>query len=106
MSMPLFGAFPIKKRAALHVRRHYFRGYSKGVYVGRKKVHPSDLIRILRRSGLSYAGIAKVTNVSQGSIGAKLKLWREELTKKNRTIADEIAAHAAERLSKSTAGAN
>lgn len=73
---------------------------AKGVHIGRKKTRPSDLIRTLRRSGLSYSAIAKITNVSEGAIGAELAVWRQELTQQNRTIADEMAAHADEKLSK------
>lgn len=75
---------------------------AKGVHIGRKKTRPSELIRTLRRSGLSYSAIAKITNVSEGAIGAELTEWRKELAARNRTIADEMAAHAAEKLSKST----
>ena len=74
----------------------------KGIHIGRKKTRPSALIRTLRRSGLSYSAIAKITNVSEGAIGAELAEWREELTQQNRTIADEMAAHADEKLSKNT----
>lgn len=42
----------------------------KGIHIGRKKTRPSALIRTLRRSGLSYNAIARVTNVSEGAIGA------------------------------------
>lgn len=73
---------------------------AKGVHIGRKKTRPSDLIRVLRRSGLSYSAIAKVTNVSEGAIGAELAAWREELAKQSRTIADEMADHAAEKSPK------
>lgn len=72
----------------------------KGIHIGRKKTRPSDLIRVLRRSGLSYSAIAKVTNVSEGAIGAELLEWRKELAKQSRTIADEIADHAAEKTRK------
>lgn len=75
----------------------------KGIHIGRKKTRPSDLIRTLRRSGLSYSAIAKITNVSEGAIGAELAQWRKELAEQRRTIADEIADHANERLSKNTA---
>ncbi len=73
---------------------------AKGIHIGRKKTRPSELIRTLRRSGLSYSAIAKITNVSEGAIGVELKAWRDELAQQNRTIADEIAAHVNERLSK------
>ena len=73
---------------------------AKGIHIGRKKTRPSELIRTLRRSGLSYSAIAKITNVSEGAIGAELTAWRLELTQQNRTIADEMAAHADEKLSK------
>jgi len=58
------------------------------------------LIRTLRRSGLSYSQIAKITNASEGAIGAELAEWRKELAKQSRTIADEMADHAAEKIRK------
>ena len=76
----------------------------KEIHIGRKKTRPSTLIRTLRRSGLSYSAISKITNVSEGAIGAELVEWRKELAIQNRTIAEEIAAHANERLSKNTEG--
>lgn len=74
----------------------------KGIHIGRKKTRPSALIRTLRRSGLSYSSIAKITNVSEGAIGVELAEWRQELAQQNRTIADEMTAHANEKLSKNT----
>lgn len=76
----------------------------KGVHIGRKKTRPSELIRTLRRSGLSYSAIAKITNVSEGAIGAELAAWKQELAQQSRTISDEMASHAAEKLSKVTVG--
>ena len=73
---------------------------AKGIHIGRKKTRPSALIRTLRRSGLSYSSIAAVTNVSEGAIGAELRLWRDELLQQNRTIADEMAAHATKKYQK------
>ena len=70
---------------------------AKGIHIGRKKTRPSDLIRTLRRSGLSYSAISKVTNASEGAISAELRAWREELAKLNRTIEDEQADHTAEK---------
>jgi len=78
----------------------------KGIHIGRKKTRPSALIRTLRRSGLTYSAISKITNVSEGAISAELFEWREELAKHSRTIADEMADHTAEKLSKSAANPN
>ena len=72
----------------------------KGVHIGRKKTRPSALIRTLRRSGLSYSAISKITNASEGAIGAELADWRAELAKENRTIDDEMADHSAEKVRK------
>ena len=72
----------------------------KGIHIGRKKTRPSELIRVLRRSGLSYSAISKVTNVSEGAIGAELAAWRKELADQKRTIEDEMAEHRAEKLAK------
>lgn len=70
---------------------------AKGIHIGRKKTRPSELIRTLRRSGLSYSAISKITNVSEGAIGAELAEWRHELEKIGRTISDEQADHRAEK---------
>jgi DNA invertase Pin-like site-specific DNA recombinase len=49
------------------------------VRCGLRNAKAKGLIRVLRRSGLSYSEISKVTNVSEGAISAELKAWREEL---------------------------
>jgi DNA invertase Pin-like site-specific DNA recombinase len=78
----------------------------KGIKIGRKKTRPGELIRTLRRSGLSYSAISKITNASEGSIGAELAEWRKELANQNRTIEDEMASHANEKLAKQVVASN
>jgi DNA invertase Pin-like site-specific DNA recombinase len=78
----------------------------KGIKIGRRKTRPSELIRTLRRSGLSYSAIAKITNVSEGAISAELAQWRGELSQQNRTIGDEMASHAQEKLARQVVASN
>jgi len=79
------------------VKNGFKNAKAKGIHIGRKKTRPSELIRTLRRSGLSYSAISKITNVSEGAIGAELKAWRDELSKQGRTIQDEQADHRSEK---------
>jgi DNA invertase Pin-like site-specific DNA recombinase len=52
---------------------------AKGKHIGRKKTRPSDLIRALLKSGMTYRAAAAVANVSHGSIHAeKLEMLKEE----------------------------
>lgn len=51
---------------------------ARGVRIGRKKMRPSQLIRRLRLSGLTYREISKISKVSQGAVAAELKQWEKE----------------------------
>jgi DNA invertase Pin-like site-specific DNA recombinase len=82
---------------AERVRNGLANAKAKGIHIGRKKTRPSELIRTLRRSGLSYSAISAITRVSEGAIGAELSAWRDELARQSRTIADEMAEHKAEK---------
>jgi DNA invertase Pin-like site-specific DNA recombinase len=54
----------------------------KGKHIGRKKTRPSELIRSLLKSGMTYRAAAAVARVSHGSIHAeKLAMQREEREK-------------------------
>lgn len=54
----------------------------KGKHIGRKKTRPSELIRALLKSGMTYRQAAKVSGTSHGSIHAEKKLMlKEELEK-------------------------
>ncbi len=82
------------------VRNGLANARAKGVIIGRRKTRPSELIRTLRRSGLSYSQIAKISNTSEGAIGAELKEWAQELARKGRSIADEQGDHRSAREAK------
>ena len=54
--------------------------------IGRKKIRPSQLIRTLRKSGLTYKSIAAIAKVSQGAIATELKQWAKEKAEGNEQI--------------------
>ncbi|MDH4468770.1 MAG: recombinase family protein [Bacteriovoracaceae bacterium] len=58
----------------------------RGVKVGRKKIRPSQLIRTLRKSGLTYKSISAIAKVSQGAIATELKEWKKEKAEGNEQI--------------------
>jgi len=58
----------------------------RGVRVGRKKIRPSQLIRTLRKSGLTYKSISAIAKVSQGAIATELKQWAKEKAEGNEQI--------------------
>jgi DNA invertase Pin-like site-specific DNA recombinase len=58
----------------------------RGVRVGRKKIRPSQLIRTLRKSGLTYKSISAIAKVSQGAISTELRLWEKEKAEGNEQI--------------------
>lgn len=60
------------------VRNGLANAKSKGVHLGRKKTRPSEMIRALRASGMTYRQISKVCNVSSGAVAAELRLMKEE----------------------------
>jgi DNA invertase Pin-like site-specific DNA recombinase len=63
---------------------------AKGKLIGRKKTRPSDLIRALLKSGMTYRGAAAVARVSHGSIHAeKVAMLKEE---KEKALAKEQEA--------------
>lgn len=60
---------------------------AKGKHIGRAKTRPSDLIRALLKSGMTYRAAAAVARVSHGSIHAeKVAMLRE---KRGKLIAKE-----------------
>ena len=56
---------------------------AKGKIIGRKKLRNSDMIRALRRKGLTYRAIADLCGCSHGSVHAEvLAMKKEELAKR------------------------
>lgn len=58
---------------------------AKGKLIGRKKLRDSDLIRKLRKAGMSYRAISTIAKCSHGSVHAEvvaMKREEEELKKK------------------------
>jgi len=68
------------------VRNGLRAAIERGVRIGRKKTRPSQLIRTLRKSGLTYKSIAQITKVSQGAIATELKLWAKEKVDGNEQV--------------------
>lgn len=46
------------------------RARAEGRHIGRKKTRPSQLIRALRASGLSYRDVSRIAKTSEGAVGA------------------------------------
>jgi DNA invertase Pin-like site-specific DNA recombinase len=76
---------------------------AKGVILGRKKTRPSELIRALLKSGMTFRAAAKVAGCSQGAISSeKRQMKLEEKTAQeaisfkeqteNQTATDELPA--------------
>ena len=63
---------------------------AKGKLIGRAKTRPSEIIRALRASGMSFRSIAQVSRTSQGSVGAEIKAWRIEAQKAGKTLEEAI----------------
>lgn len=61
------------------VRNGLRAAIERGVKVGRKKTRPSQLIRTLRKSGLTYRRIAEIAGVSQGSVSVEMREWAKEI---------------------------
>ncbi len=64
---------------AERVRNGLANAKAKGIRIGRKKIRPSQLIRTLRQSGLTYRKIAEIAKVSSGCIGAEIRCWNKEI---------------------------
>ena len=47
--------------------------------LGRLKTRPSELIRQLRKSGMTYRQISKIAGVSSGSVSAELRALKKEI---------------------------
>jgi DNA invertase Pin-like site-specific DNA recombinase len=58
----------------------------RGVHIGRKKIRPSQLIRTLRKSGLTYRKIAEIAKISQGCVGAEMRAWNKEIKDGNELV--------------------
>ena len=51
---------------------------AKGKILGRKKTRPSELIRALLRSGMTFRAAAKVAGCSQGAISSEKRVMKKE----------------------------
>src|SRR5271166_6204974 len=95
---------------AERVRNGLANARAKGKHIGRAKLRDSELIRKLRKAGLSYRGIAAIAKCSHGSVHAELaaqkreeKLKAENLLKegasKKQAIAEVVPQEPAKELS-------
>jgi DNA invertase Pin-like site-specific DNA recombinase len=63
---------------AERVRNGLRNAKAKGKHIGRKKLRDSELIRKLRKAGLTYRGIATIAKCSHGSVHAELLAEKRE----------------------------
>ncbi len=68
------------------VRNGLKAAIERGVKVGRKKTRPSQLIRTLRKSGLTYRRISEIAGTSQGSVSLEMREWEKEIAENRETI--------------------
>jgi len=61
------------------VRNGLANAKAKGIHIGRKKTRPSELIRKLYLSGVTYREAGRIAGVSSGAIGSEVRLLKEEL---------------------------
>jgi DNA invertase Pin-like site-specific DNA recombinase len=89
---------------AERVRNGLANARAKGKRIGRAKLRDSELIRKLRRAGLSYRAIATIAKCSHGSVHAELLALKKEekdkvekilQEKKDKPIAEKQAIAAA-----------
>jgi DNA invertase Pin-like site-specific DNA recombinase len=64
---------------AERVRNGLKNARAKGKHIGRAKLRDSDLIRKLRKAGLTYRAIATIAKCSHGSVHAELVAQKREL---------------------------
>ena len=64
---------------------------ARGKHIGRKKLRDSDMIRKLRKAGLTYRAIATIARCSHGSVHAELLAQKKEelLRKEQELLASE-----------------
>lgn len=74
---------------------------AKGKIIGRKKLRNSDMIRALRRKGLTYRAIADLCGCSHGSVHAEvLAMKKEDELKQQQLIEENLKKQAEEQAAK------
>ncbi|NUM42745.1 MAG: recombinase family protein, partial [Leptospiraceae bacterium] len=69
---------------------------AKGKIIGRKKQRNSDMIRALRKKGLTYRSIADLCGCSHGSVHAEILAMKKEESEKQKLLDEENAKKLAE----------
>lgn len=65
---------------------------AKGKLIGRKKLRDSDLIRKLRKAGMSYRAISSVARCSHGSVHAEILAMKKEEVELQRRLEEQRQA--------------
>lgn len=61
----------------------------KGKHIGRLKTRPSDMIRVLLKSGMSHRNISKTLKISNGSLEKKLMRQEERAQRESEKIKEQ-----------------
>ena len=69
---------------------------AKGKIIGRKKQRNSDMIRALRKKGLTYRSIADLCGCSHGSVHAEILAMKKEEVEKQKLLDEATAQKLAE----------
>ena len=91
------GIFEMKKPNLCHEckRKRILFGLAnaraKGKIIGRKKQRNSDMIRALRKKGLTYRSIADLCGCSHGSVHAEILAMKKEESEKQKILDEENA---------------
>lgn len=65
---------------------------AKGKLIGRKKMRDSDMIRKLRKAGMSYRAISEICRCSHGSVHAEVVAMKREEEELKRKLAEQVEA--------------
>lgn len=68
------------------VRNGLANAKAKGIRLGRLKKRPSELIRTLRKSGLTYRAISTIAKCSSGAVAAEVRSMKKELAAEGKTL--------------------
>ena len=75
---------------AERVRNGLANAKAKGIRLGRKKLRPSEMIRTLRASKMTYREISRVLKISSGAVAAEIRQLKLEEEKKKQELKDAL----------------
>ncbi|MCM0604459.1 MAG: recombinase family protein [Xanthomonadaceae bacterium] len=75
---------------AERVRNGLANAKAKGIRLGRKKLRPSEMIRTLRASKMTYREISRVLKISSGAVAAEIRELKLEEAKKKQELKDAL----------------